>query len=252
MKKIEFIENDTSGELTLDVISEADRFNKWMYETIKPFCKGNIIELGSGIGNISKYFLHDEFKIQMTDIREEYCEKLQHKFQDEPNLLGVERVNLVDENFDKKFANHFSKYDTVFALNVLEHIGDDVLALHNCSKLLTDTGCLIILVPSYEVLFNQFDIELGHYRRYNKKKLSHIFKESQLDVIHKQYFNFIGILGWYFTGKILRFRTIPKYQMSIYSALVPMFKTVDKIILNSMGLSTICVGKKHTTKAKNH
>lgn len=249
MKKIEFIENDISGETTLDVISEANRFNKWMYETIKPFCNGNVLEIGSGIGNISKYFLDDGFKIQVTDIREGYCQKLQQKFKDESNLLGVECMNLVDEHFDEKFAHHFNKYETVFALNVIEHIGEDVLALQNCHKLLTDNGCLIILVPSYQVLFNQFDIELGHYRRYNKKKLSHIFNESKFDVIHKQYFNLIGILGWYFTGKILRRKTIPKDQMSIYNILVPVFKIVDKIILNSIGLSTICVGKKAYNKS---
>jgi 2-polyprenyl-3-methyl-5-hydroxy-6-metoxy-1,4-benzoquinol methylase len=243
-EKFEFIENDTSGAKTLDAISEADRFNKWMYETIKPFCKGNILEIGSGIGNISTYFIEDDLSIQLTDIRKGYCEKLKQKFAGKPNLLGVVSMNLVDDNFDNKFADHFNTYETVFALNVVEHIKDDDLALQNCYKLLKSGGCLIILVPSYQLLYNQFDIELGHYRRYNKKKLSNLFYKNNYDIIHKQYFNCAGIFGWYFTGKILKRKTIPKGQMSIYNSLVPVFKILDKIIFNSIGLSTICVGKK--------
>jgi 2-polyprenyl-3-methyl-5-hydroxy-6-metoxy-1,4-benzoquinol methylase len=243
-QKQEFLESDISGETTLDVISEANKFNKWMYNTIKPFCKGEILEIGSGIGNISKYFLEDNFKIQLTDIRVGYCNKLQETFGYNSNLLGVECIDLTDELFDTKYSNHFNKYDTVFALNVVEHIHDDSLALRNCKRLLTDGGKLIILVPSYQSLFNQFDIELGHYRRYTKKSLVNVFQKAGIKVVDKQYFNMIGILGWYYSGSIIKRKTIPKGQMSVYNTLVPIFKIIDKITFNSIGLSTIVVGKK--------
>ena len=40
IEKIKFEEEDVSGAITLDIISKADKFNQWMYQTIKPFCKG--------------------------------------------------------------------------------------------------------------------------------------------------------------------------------------------------------------------
>lgn len=247
IQKYQFIENDVSGETTFDVIAEANKFNQWMYDTIRPHCKGNVLEIGSGIGNISEYFLKDNFNITLTDIRTGYCEKLRKIFGDYPNLLSVEHMDLVDEEFESKFSTYFNKFDTIFALNVVEHIRDDILAIRNCKKLLTDTGNLIILVPSYQILFNQFDIELEleHYRRYNKKSLTHIFKKAGMEVTHKQYFNMIGIFGWYFSGKILKRKTIPKDQMVIFNTLVPIFKIIDKMILNSIGLSTIGIGKKN-------
>ena len=122
------------------------------------------------------------------------------------------------------------------------------MAIKNCGKLLKSDGCLIILVPSYQRLFNKFDVELGHYRRYNKLKLSKLFEKNDYRVIHKQYFNFIGIFGWYVTGSILKKKAIPKGQMKLYNSLVPMFKVIDKTILNSVGLSTIVVGNKETSK----
>lgn len=242
--EIEFEEHDLIGETTLDVIAKANKFNKWMYNTIKPFCKGKILEIGSGVGNISTFFLEDNFELMLTDIRKEYCLKLTTTYSLNSNFLGVEVMDLTDHSFDKKFAKHFGEYDTVFALNVVEHIYDDTLAIRNCHKLLKDDGQLIILVPSYQKLYNIFDKELGHYRRYTKLSLSKIFLKNELKIIHKQYFNFIGIFGWYVTGNILKKEAIPEGQMKLYNTLVPIFKIFDKLIFNIVGLSTIIVGKK--------
>ncbi len=244
MKALKFKEYDIVGEDTLSVISEAHNFNAWMYETIKPFCKGRVLEIGSGIGNISAYFLNDKFPIFLTDIRSSYCANLDKKFISVPCFLGIEVMDLTDPKFDEKFAHHHGAYDTVFALNVVEHILEDQIAVKNCYKLLNDGGHLIILVPSYKKLYNNFDKELGHFRRYTKSSLSNLFLVNNFKVTHKQYFNFIGIFGWFVTGTILKKETIPAGQMKLYNSLVPLFKIFDKLIFNSAGLSTIVVGKK--------
>ena len=155
-------------------------------------------------------------------------------------------MDLTDPRFDEKFSGHFGDYNTVFALNVVEHISDDVLALKNSYKLLADGGHVVILVPSYQFLFNHFDEELGHYRRYTKSGLSNVFSKTKFEIIHKQYFNFIGILGWFINGKVLKKKVIPGNQMRLYNTLVPFIKIIDKLILNQLGLSTIVVGRKIT------
>lgn len=243
--KIPFREKDEFGLETLDTIAVADKFNQWMYKTVKPFCKGNILEIGSGIGNISTFFIKDGHTIFLSDLRESYCAKLESKFKGHTTFKGTAVIDLTDSDFDNKYEKHLEKYDTVFALNVLEHIYNDAIALKNCYKLLTKKGNAIILVPSYQTLFNQFDTELGHYRRYTKSTLSKVFLKSNFQIIHKQYFNFIGILGWFVSGRILMKKTIPKRQMKLYNTLVPIIKIIDKLILNSMGLSTIIIGRKN-------
>lgn len=244
MKDFQFQEEDQVGEGTLDVISKADRFNKWMYETIKPFCKGDIMEIGSGLGNISKYFLQDGASILLSDIRQGYCEKLKNRFGHNEKFLDAQVIDLTDERFDEKSRPHLSKYDTVFALNVVEHIQDDAKAIANCKKLLKENGHLVILVPSYQWLYCEFDKGLGHYRRYNKATLAHLFVQNGFTILHKQHFNFIGIFGWAVSGKILKKESIPEGQMRLYNTLVPFFRIVDQLIFRSMGLSTIVVGKK--------
>ncbi len=240
----EFKTVDEEGMEILDVISKADKFNKWMYETIQAHCSGKVLEIGSGIGNISQFFLADDFQIQLTDIRDNYCDKLKQKFASYKNLLGVENIDLVDPHFDTKYPSHLEKYDTVFALNVVEHINDDNLAIANAKKLLVKGGKLIILVPAYQALYNQFDKSLEHYRRYTKENLNPLISNNQLEIIHSQYFNAIGIIGWYVSGKLQKNDSIPDGQMRLYDKLVPIFKIVDKVIFNAFGLSVITVGKK--------
>jgi 2-polyprenyl-3-methyl-5-hydroxy-6-metoxy-1,4-benzoquinol methylase len=244
MKEFAFKPVDTEGEDTLNTIALANHFNKWMYETIKPYCKGNILEIGSGVGNISEYFLNDNASILLTDIREVYCDSLRDKFTGKNTLLGIENMNLVDTEFDTKFSRHLNKYDTVFALNVVEHIFDDKLAVSNCYKLLKTGGQLIILVPAYQWLYNDFDKELEHYRRYTRKKLENLFTTSDFKVSHSQYFNAAGIAGWLVSGKMQHHKIIPAGQIRLFNRLVSLFRLFDKLILNSFGLSVITVGKK--------
>ena len=78
--KFEFKEVYAEGQETLQAMSSADGFNKWMYDTIKPFCKGKIMEAGSGMGNISQFFLLNDSQIMLSDIRENYCSILAQKF----------------------------------------------------------------------------------------------------------------------------------------------------------------------------
>jgi len=40
------MKNPQYGTDTLEVISVARNFNRWMYDTVKPFCSGKILEIG--------------------------------------------------------------------------------------------------------------------------------------------------------------------------------------------------------------
>lgn len=244
MKEIEFKEIDVVGRNTLDVISDADKFNRWMYDSIKPYCKGAILEVGSGLGNISQFFLRDKATITLSDIRQNYFEELQQCFRHYPNLQGIELIDLVDADFDNKFQHLFNSFDTIFALNVIEHIGDDNLAIQNCYKLLKKNGHLVILVPSYQFLYNNLDKSLDHYRRYNKKNLSNLLASNQLAIKQCHCFNFMGIFAWIISGKLQKNNSIPAGQMRLYNMFVPVFRLIDSLLFRQWGLSTIVVGEK--------
>lgn len=233
-----FKEIDSEGHETLDAIAEADAFNQWMYDTISPYCNGKVLEIGSGIGNISNFFIQDNKNITLSDIRQNYCDELRSKF----DKAEVELIDIAHPNFETKYAHLLNKFDSVFALNVVEHIKDDQFAIDNCRKLLKKGGHLIILVPAHQALYNSFDVALEHYRRYNKKSLNNLFGEFK--IVSNFYFNFTAIFGWFITGSLLKKKTIPSDQMRLFNMLMPIIKVMDKIVMNKIGISVITVGRK--------
>lgn len=235
---------DVVGGETLDVISEADKFNEWMFNTVDKNTHGEILEIGSGIGNISNFFIDKNRSISVSDMREEYCELLKEKFTGKNNFKNVYQLDIVDPDFDEKHRDLLGKFDSVFALNIIEHVEKDDLALKNCVKLLKTGGQLLILVPAFMGLYNSFDTELGHYRRYTKVQLEKMFIENKLSINYSRYFNFAGILGWWLSGNILKKKNIPSGQMKLYNRLVWIFKILDFFTNRFVGLSVIVAGKK--------
>jgi 2-polyprenyl-3-methyl-5-hydroxy-6-metoxy-1,4-benzoquinol methylase len=235
---------DEVGKSTLESLSQANRLNDWMFETIQPHVKGRILEIGSGIGNISECFIKNGYSITLSDYSDHYCASLKNKFASEPLVNGVYQIDLVADNFETIFKDLIGTFDTVFALNVVEHIKDDNLAIANCKKLLKPGGHLIILVPAWQTLYNGFDVALEHFRRYTRKTISTVFKAQNLEILKTWYFNFAGILGWFVSGNILRKKELPSGQVSFYNKLVPIFRVVDKVTFNRIGLSVIIVGRK--------
>jgi SAM-dependent methyltransferase len=234
---------DPEGIQTLEAIALANHFNRWMYDTIRPWCSGRIFEVGSGIGNISAYFMADKQSIMLSDLRLVFCQALQQKFQDHPNCLGVRQLDLAHAEFDTIYCDLLGSFETVFALNVVEHIQDDRLALFNLQKLLKAGGNMIILVPAFNALYNRFDKELHHYRRYTHTTLSEVMPSGQR-MVHASYFNAAGIAGWWFMGGVMKKKLIPGSSMKIYNQLLPVIRLLDKVTQKFVGLSHIQVWEK--------
>ena len=62
--------------------------------------------------------------------------------------------------------------DAVMSLNVLEHIPDDVLVLHEVHRVLRPGGTAVVVVPYNPALFDYYDVHLQHERRYAKREMA--------------------------------------------------------------------------------
>ena len=234
-------QTDPSGRETLELFAEAPAFNQWLFAQISSFCKGEVLEVGSGIGNISGLLMEKNEWVYLSDLRIEYCHFLEKKYAANPHLRGVYQFDLSLSDFDSRFPEMLHRFDTVIALNVVEHIESDECAVKNAKNLLRPGGNLIILVPAGQLLFNRFDEELGHYRRYNKKTVSRLLSGAGLTVIRANYFNFGGILGWWYSGSVLKKKIIPRGQLKLFNQLVPAFRILDQLVAHASGLSVIVV-----------
>jgi SAM-dependent methyltransferase len=80
-------------------------------------------------------------------------------------------------------------YDLVAALDVIEHIDDDVAALASIAKKLTPGGKLIITVPAHGWMWSTHDVISHHKRRYSKAGLRRLIQNSPLRLEQLGYFN---------------------------------------------------------------
>ena len=148
----------------LDAFGSAPNFNRWMADTINPFVGKRVLEIGAGMGNLTRLLLAGRKRYVATDIDREHLERLRTRLSHRPNLETAE-LDAADPRGQEAFRGQM---DTVVCLNVLEHIEDDLAALENIRTMLQDGGRAIILVPADQTIFNSLDVELGHFRRYPK------------------------------------------------------------------------------------
>ena len=238
------VTEDPVGLHTLEVIAKADRFNKWMYDQFKHQLKGEILEIGSGIGNISRLVISEGHCITLSDYNEEYCEILKNEFSATKNVREILSIDLLHPDFNNKYDAYREKFDSIFLLNVIEHIKEDDMAVKNCRYLLRQAGHLILLAPAYSWLYSSFDKQLGHFRRYTLRSLGELLKGNNFNILSGSYFNFAGIGGWLLFGKILNQKKLSSREMSAFNRIVPIAKLIDKLFAKKSGLSIIVSGIK--------
>ena len=73
-------------------------------------------------------------------------------------------------------------FDVVVALDVLEHLDDDVAAIRSIRNTLAPDGVLIATVPAYEFLWSSHDVALGHKRPYARRRLKQALEAGGLKI----------------------------------------------------------------------
>jgi SAM-dependent methyltransferase len=89
---------------------------------------------------------------------------------------------LVEADLDCEFPEGTCLYDAVLALDVIEHLDQDCLAVRRLGTLLRPGGVLIVSVPALPDLFSEFDTVQGHRRRYLPGDLGAAFGDSGLQI----------------------------------------------------------------------
>ncbi len=232
---------DSTGLITLQQLSAATSFNRWLFQTIEPFCRGRILEIGSGIGNLSRLFLEKQLQLTVSDVEPEYCRILSRELTKYSTLEDIKLLDIAATGIEEQFPDLMGQFDTIVAVNVIEHIENDRQAVSNCKKMLKPGARLVVLVPAYQLLYNRLDKELGHYRRYTTVSLQKLLESQGLQVLNQMQFNAAGLLGWVVSGSILQKKIIPEGPLHLYDKLVPFLKIIDRITMHRLGLSVIQV-----------
>jgi len=210
------------GEI-LDVLSGARCFNKWMADTIRPYVGKRVLEIGAGIGNLTRQLIARRELYVAGDIDEEHLARLKTRFHHRSNL----RICTCDLTKPEDFTPFTETMDSVVCLNVLEHVEDDLQGLRNIHSALRPGGRAIILVPHGQEVFGTLDVALGHYRRYKHSELQERMESTGFRVDRILEFNRISRPGWYVTGRILKKTTLSPFQLKVFDRMVWLWRGID-------------------------
>ena len=94
------------------------------------------------------------------------------------------RIDLNEDN-----AAHFGTFNLLTALDVLEHIEDDVAGLRAMQRFVAPGGQMLLTVPAYAWLWSGEDVISEHKRRYTLATLRRVLRAAGLEVLFASYFN---------------------------------------------------------------
>ncbi len=229
------------GEITLRRMAKLAPYNRWLHDRFGDHLGRRILEVGSGVGNQTRYFVDDRERVIASDIEAHYVRELTNRFAEKRHvriasyhfpLTGEARAELEAE-----------KVDTIVCLNVLEHIADDRGTLRDFASVLVPKGRLVLLVPSHKALYGSLDMHLRHFRRYDRAELERLVCESGFEIDETRFLNRPGVFGWWLNSRVLKRRVLPKRQLSAFKWIMPMLR-LEEQRPPSFGMSLLVLARK--------
>jgi ubiquinone/menaquinone biosynthesis C-methylase UbiE len=160
------------------------------------------IELGCGTG-LSSEALMSRFKgveVLATDVQSEGLALARNR--------GL-KVQELDAAHEASWPNQ--EFDFAIAMDVLEHIERDDLAVENLYSHLRSSASVFITVPSFRFLWSKHDSENQHYRRYVISEIVHLCEKGGLKIEKIRYWNSFFLLPIFISRK-WKDRFAPSHQ----------------------------------------
>lgn len=218
---------DPVGQRTLEIMAQARHYNAWLYRQIKPYLVGQVAEVGSGTGTFTQMMVKDKYRVTTLDVNPEYLPQI-----------------VLDLQTTRSPRRLFAKFDTIVALNVVEHIKHANRAMANFKTMLKPGGRLIILVPAGKWAYGSLDKSLGHIKRYDRQELVELLSKAGFKIEVVRSLNLPGIWGWWWNSKITRRQVLPILQVKLFDYLSLPWLWIENLVRFPFGLSLLAVAAK--------
>jgi 2-polyprenyl-3-methyl-5-hydroxy-6-metoxy-1,4-benzoquinol methylase len=150
----------------LALFAHAHNWKQYWLGHLAPFIRGDVLEVGAGIGSNTKALRHLSLgRWLCLEPDEQLLSELNRRItRDLSSQIEVVCGTVNSLRSDQLF-------DTALYVDVLEHISDDIAELAAVAKHIRNRGHIIVLSPAHQVLYSPFDRAIGHQRRYNRASL---------------------------------------------------------------------------------
>lgn len=216
---------------------EARRYRAYQLSLVGPHLGRTVLEVGSGLGDFSA-MLTQARRLVVSDTDPGCLEALRRRFAGDP------QVDVLEVDLDST-VTLAEKVESVLAMNVLEHILDDVAALRALGRLLVPTGAVVLWVPAYPALFGDFDRLVGHHRRYTPASLRAAVEAADLVPELLKPVNLLGGIAWWLAVRRGRAGAASPRLIRAYDRLVvPLTRELERRWSPPFGQSLLCVARR--------
>jgi SAM-dependent methyltransferase len=229
----------SAGEQTLRNMARAGQYNRFLVEQIEPHLGREVIEVGAGVGNVSRSLL-DRDRLVLSDADPDSVELLRRTYQDWGYVKALPLDLVRPEAAPPEL---WGSFDSVVCFQVLEHIQDDAAALGTIHRLLKPGGRALLMLSAHQSLFGTMDQELDHCRRYDAAEARRKLAAAGFDVETLRFFNPVAVPGWWLNGKVLKRRLISDFQLAAFGKLVFLVRWLARWDV-PFGLVIFAVGRK--------
>src|SRR5574341_1533830 len=230
-------------DYSLEITSEAVRYNQWIYDLMYPYLGTRVLELGAGIGVMTPFFLREGREVMAIDIDEQLIHRHRQRVAASARLT-VSCVSIQELASKSEYREAF---DAVVSSNVLEHIpdGTEREAVKAMSSLLRPGGFAVHWVPAFQCILGSLDASFGHQRRYNRKMACALFRQTGCQIISCQYWNMPGFIGWWLYGRRRNIKALPRSFTLAYDRFVmPFIRVIEPRLWRPFGQSLLIVARR--------
>ncbi len=217
---------DDIGAITLRRMATLAPYNRWLHERFEHYLGTRILEVGSGVGNQTRFFVAERERVIASDIEPHYLRELTGRFGDRCNVRIASYVFPLQDGARAELKA--DRIDTIVCMNVLEHIEDHHGTLHDFADVLQPGGHLVLLVPAMKSLYGTLDKHLHHYRRYSEDDLRSAVTNAGFEIETMRFLNRPAVAGWWLNSRLLKRRVMPRTQLSAFKWLMPLLKLEEQ------------------------
>lgn len=219
-------------------MQKATNYNQWTFEQFEKYIKGEVLEVGCGVGSFTK-LITEQSKFDSLYCIDISAPAIDHiKKKEFKGKIRIECIDLID------VKGHF---DFIVCMNVMEHVEDDVDFFAKLLSLLKPEGILFHLVPSHDFLYSNFDKAAGHFRRYTKEMMNELKLPDNVNLVKQYYFNPVGAIGYWVVYKALKSGNIndTEGEIGMFDKYIVPFSKKFLPLSNPIGISLISIFKKN-------
>jgi 2-polyprenyl-3-methyl-5-hydroxy-6-metoxy-1,4-benzoquinol methylase len=222
----------------LDVFAHARNWKRYLRDTVTPWLRGDVLEVGGGIGETTCAFRSGAQSSWMAlEPDPRLAARLAARVSALPNPVRVVAGTL-DSLVEAPL------FDCIIYIDVLEHIEQDGAELRSAAARLRTGGAIVVMSPAHQSLYTPFDAAIGHHRRYNRKQMTAL-TPPETHLAHLAYLDAVGLTLTVGNRLVLKSASPTVSQVLLWDRwCIPVSRVLDPLIGGRLGKSILAVWRK--------